>query len=450
MKKLTLLFVSILFGTILIFGQGQSPESLTKSAKKSDADIQDPKKSEKSSTWEKRGDLFLEMAQYNTKGLYIGMPQPIIEQMKGKANTIKADGTNEDWFYDGVILHFANKLLASWEETIPIDPEALNKAFEAYIKADQLDPKGKFKTRLEVKVSIYNLRGLYTTAALEHVNKKEYEKAVKNFEKALILAEFPKTEADTSFDIGLITYYTGVFAYTGKDFTTAEKYFLKCIENKWQGGLPYSSLSSVYKETKDKEKEYAILQKGFELYPESKELLIGFIFFYLNSGQSDKAMEKIEFAIKDDPKNPNFIFAKAALFDNMIKDSLGKFTVAEKMDFFAKAIEGYNKVLEIEPNFFDANFNLGALFFNSALDMYKEADSYGIRQVKEFEAKVEQAKAELAKSLPYMEKAHEIDPSDRVTIQTLSTIYHRMQKYDKVKIMDEKLSKLPAKPKGGL
>ena len=454
MKKLALLFVSIYIGTAFFYGQtsGQTAESLLKAKAKSDEEIKDPKKNIKSSTWEKRGDLFLDIAQFNTKGLYQGMKKTGItgaELIVGKPKDIKADGSgNEDWIYDRVTLHFIGEDLESWEETNPLDNDALDKAYEAYIKADSLDEKGKFKTKNTVKSSTMNLRGLFTSRGVELFGKKQYPEAVKNLEKALVLADWPKSGSDTLFRVGLVTYYAGFIASEGKDYATAEKYYKKCIENGWESGTPYNGLAAVYKATQQSEKEYEILQKGFDKYPDSKDLMYGFINYYLGSGQSEKALEKLEQAIKDDPTNPSLVFAKATLFDNIVKDSTNKYTAQEKKDALNKAVEGYKKALEIKSDYFDANYNLGALYYNEAVYRIKEADQIPVNEKAKFEAKMNEAKVELEKSLPFLEKAHEIEAKDRTTIQTLITIYHRLQKYPEKKAMQEALDNLPAEKSG--
>lgn len=452
MKKISLLIVSILIGTSVFFGQtGQTVEGILKNISKSDAEIADAKKNIKSATWEKRGDLFLEAAQFNTKGLYVGMGQTGFTGaeivMGGKPKDIKQNGEIEEWIYDRVVLRFNNAALESWEETNPIDPDALNKAFEAYNKANELDPKGKFKNKANIKINIAMLRGLFVSSGVELFGKKEYAPAVANLEKALVLADYPRPDND-DFKIGLVTYYAGFIAQNGKDYPTAIKHYQTCIEKGYEEGTPYNALASLYKETGDHEKELDVLQKGFAKYPESKELLIGFINYYLASGQSDKALEKLDQAIKDDPSNPTFYSAKATLFDNMSKDSTNKYSDSEKKEFVQKAVEGYKKAIEIKQDFFDPYFNLGVIYYNEAVLLIKKADDYGVRQVKEFEAAMAQAKEELLLALPYMEKAHEIDPTERTTIQTLLTIYHRLQKYDKKKEMQEKLDNLPVKTEG--
>ena len=52
------------------------------------------------------------------------------------------------------------------------------------------------------------------------------------------------------------------------------------------------------------------------------------------------------------------------------------------------------------------------------------------------------ADEELALSIPYMEKAHELDPKDINSLQTLKTIYYRLQMMDKFNEVKEKLDSL--------
>jgi tetratricopeptide (TPR) repeat protein len=453
MKKLALLFVSMYIGTVLFYGQtGQTPEGLLKQKAKSDEDIQNIKKNIKSSTWEKRGDLFLDMAQFNTKILYQGMLKNGItgaEMIVGKPKSIKDNNGNEDWIYERVTLHFVGNALESWDETMPIDSTALDQAFYAYHKADTLDEKGKFKTKNNVKINVSMLRELYSKKGLKMYYAKNYAEAVKSFDKVLILGAWPKVESD-SFKVGLVTYYAGLIALEGKDYKAAEKYYTKCIENNWEAGAPYSGLASVYKETKDSKKELEILEKGYNKYPGSKELMIGFINYYLFSGQSEKALEKLELAIKDDPSNFTFVFAKATLYENMSKDSTDKYTKEQKAELLGKAVEEYKKAIVIKPDYFDANFNLGALFYNEAVNKIKIADGYDPRkQQKEFDLKMTEADEDLKKALPYIEKAYQINPNEGSVIQTLATIFRRLKQYDKAKEMQAKYESLP-KESGGI
>ena len=75
--------------------------------------------------------------------------------------------------------------------------------------------------------------------------------------------------------------------------------------------------------------------------------------------------------------------------------------------------------------------------------MYKEADN--IKDPKEYGVAKDAADVVLKKSLPYMEKAHEIDPKEASTIETLKTLYYRTQNTEKYEEMKALLESMPAK-----
>ncbi len=447
MKKITLLLISLFLGSLVYAQTVETEESLLKARKKSDADIENAKKAGKVSTWEKRGNLFLSMAQFNTKGLYAGMPTTGIsgaEVLVGKPLKKMGTQNGEDWTYKRVVLHFNKKgVLQSWDETQFLDEKALDKSYEAYMKANELDTKGKFKKKTTTKTNLAVLRGLITNQGIKLNEEKKYAEAVEYLKKGLELDKFPKNKADTTFKTGLITYYVGLISNSAGDKEGAKKYFQLCISKGYQKAAPYKAIADMYKADKNAEKELEFLQKGFNKYPASKEIMIGFINYYLTSGQSKKALEKLQQAIKDDPKNPSFYYATGTLYDNMVaNDTTNKYSKEEKAEYFEKAIEAYKKASSLKDNYFEPNYNAGALYYNKAAAILKEASKLNLNQAKEFEEAQAAAKKEFQKALPYMEKAHKANPKERSTLQTLVTIYHKLQMYDKKKEAQAKLEQL--------
>ncbi len=445
MRKITLLLVGLFVSTFMYAQTGGTVADLIKAREKSDADIKNEKKSAKSTTWEKRGDVFLNMAQFNTKGLFVGMPTSGLsgaEILVGKPNKKVGTKEGEDWLYERVTLHFKAGKLNSWEETKPIDKDALNKAYEAYMKADKLDTKGKFKKKSTTKVSLSTLRNLLTDEGVKLFGKNQYKPAVEYLQKALELDKFPKEKSDTTFKTGLVTYYVGIISSKAGDNETAKKYYQLCIDKGYQDAAPYQSLADVYKSEKNTEKELELLQAGFKKYPNSKEIMIGFINYYLTSGQSQKALEKLNDAVKADPKNPSLYYAKGTLYDNMVNDTTDKYSKEDKAKYFEEAIKSYGKASSLKANYFEPNYNTGALYYNKAARILKDASKLDLKQAKEFEAAQAAAKKEFQAALPYMEKAHQANPKDKSTLQTLVTIYHKLQMYDKKKEAQAKLDEL--------
>jgi tetratricopeptide (TPR) repeat protein len=449
MKKLTLLFVSMFIGASMFYGQSGSPDNLFKARQKSDEEIQDVKKKDKSATWEKRGDLFLEMAQFNTKDLIYGMQPLLVEQTLKKPKDIKKSADGEDWIYDRVTLHFANQKLESWDETQPLDVNALYRSIAAYDSAVILDPKGKVKTKNSVKENIAKIRDLLVSqGAKSYYVTKNFPQAFKDLEMAVKLYDYPRMSSDTSFQIATITLHVARAAVNSKDYKNGEKYYNLCIEKEYNKGEPYNELAAFYGQQKEKDKQIDIIEKGFKKYPDSKEILYAYINFYFTYNQQDKALEKIDVAIKGDPENPTLYHAKAAIFDNIVQDTSNRYTEAQKAENFEKAVTNYKKAIEVKPEYFEANFNLGVLYYNGAVHKIKIADSYKVNQVKEFNDKIAEAEEYLKLALPYMEKAYKIDSKDRSVIQDLILVYRRLKQYDKAKEMQGVFDNLPAQSNG--
>ena len=79
-------------------------------------------------------------------------------------------------------------------------------------------------------------------------------------------------------------------------------------------------------------------------------------------------------------------------------------------------MDAYTKSLGIKADYFDANYNLGALYFNKAVQMVNEANdmwkprmSNRICHQKELE---EGGKAMFSTALPYLEQALAVEPDD--------------------------------------
>jgi len=294
------------------------------------------------------------------------------------------------------------------------------------------------------------LRGLFSANGVNYYNEAEktkepetFKKAVAELDKALKLDEFPKSDVDTLFNRGLVTYYAGVIAQSGKHYDMAEKYYNICIEKEYEGPKAFHGLASLYKEKEQSEKELEILKKGFNKYPDSNELLVDFINFYLSKGESEKALVKLEKGIKENPENQTYYFAMGTLYDTMMKDTTDKYTDKQKAEYETLAIKSYDKAIDIKADYFDALYNIGALYYNKAALIIKKAQNIPPKEQKRYNAEIEKSNDYFKKALPYMEKAHDINIREKSTLLTLSTIYLKLQMYEKQKEIKEMLDNLP-------
>jgi len=456
MKKIALLMIGVML-SFFVNAQTASvtAESLLKAKTKSDSDIQNPKKAAKYTTWVKRGDLYLDLVQFNTKGLWVGMPQQGLngaELLVGKPQKIMAQGNKEDWIYERVTLHFEDGKLVSWDETKPLVENGEDVAMEAYMKAWEMDEKGKLKSDTKFLGNLATLRGLFAAKGVKYYNEAEktkepelYKKSVLELDKALKLGEFPKNEADSLFDPGLVTYYAGVIAQSGKHYDLAEKYYKLCIEKNYQGDKPYHALAGLYATQKLSDKELAILKEGFDKYPESNTLLVDFINYYLKTGESEEALKKLQKGLDDNPENSSYYFAIGTLYDEMMQDTSDKYTDEQKEEYYNLAIENYKNAIKYKEDYFDANFNLGVIYYNKANRIWVDAYNLPLNESAKFEKEKTRALDVYKQAQVYMEKAHELNYRDKEVVKALKIIYKRLGMNDKAKEMNDLLETLPEK-----
>ena len=139
-------------------------------------------------------------------------------------------------------------------------------------------------------------------------------------------------------------------------------------------------------------------------------------------------MANLQEAVKTDPLNPTIHYAVGvnyALMNNV-----------------EEAEKAYIKAVELKPDYFEANYNLGALYVNQAAQLIDEANKLPLSATKEYDELKQQADDILGKSIPYLETASGLDPSDKNTLLSLKEIYTRLQMYDKMKVVNEKISEL--------
>ncbi|MBK9146916.1 MAG: hypothetical protein IPM12_03730 [Flavobacteriales bacterium] len=96
-----------------------------------------------------------------------------------------------------------------------------------------------------------------------------------------------------------------------------------------------------------------------------------------------------------------------------------------RTEWFERATETYQGVLRIDPENYGANYNLATLFYNMGVyrirALQAEADLITMQQVQEV------AREYFQLALPFMLKAHDMNPSRRETLLGLEGIYYSLQ-----------------------
>lgn len=297
----------------------------------------------------------------------------------------KTSTSAKAWYYKGLIyFDLANAAK-------PEGVDGYKVAAEAWGKVAQLDkPKGEWIT--EVDKMKHNLWiGLLNTGVQKTKEDKENE-AYEYYE----LAHSMKTPGDTAYDYAY--NYGKDLAIKNKNYPQLKKYLLQEVETTTNPSV-FTNLSLIFQEEKAPEKALEIVQIGRAKFPKDSKLMNEEINLYIILNRSDEAQKKMEDAVALDPKNAVLLYNLGTIYNKKGED--------------AKALDSYTKSVVLEPNNYEANFNIAAYYFNKGV---KLNDVVNKMSMKDYTAVGKKKEAErddlLRKGLSYFEKCKSINPDD--------------------------------------
>ena len=170
------------------------------------------------------------------------------------------------------------------------------------------------------------------------------------------------------------------------------------------------------------------LLEGNERFPNDEYMLIELINYYLMGDEPAKSEKYLDAAIKMNPKDANLYRAKGTLY--------------EKLNQPEKAEEMYRKTLELDPNDFVSQYNLGNIQLNKVIEAHKKVNE--ITDTEEYNKAFEDIMNQYESVVPYFERASELKPDDKNTLTTLKELYFRLRTKnpDYQKKYDETMEKL--------
>ena len=350
----------------------------------------------------------------------------------------KTMSDGKTWYYRGLIYEkiYKNSFAMKEGTEDPLYPE-----LQAVKEGSVLTAVESFEKSIELgsrKINMSEVKGHHAEMSMwayqegvNYYNEKDFGDAAKYFETCFdIKKDYQQIDTMAAYNAGL--------AYKlAKNNTKAEELIKYCIETGYQVEQGYLDLLHMYKEAGDEEKYKSTLKVAREKLPNNQDIIQEEINVYLESQEYDKALVNLDQAIANDPSNKALIYARGIILDNQQSTLRADGKEDEANKAYAKAEADYKKVVELDPEGFDGNYSLGALYYNRGAEMLNEANNI----LDDAKYKVAKAAAEkqLTASLPYLEKAHALNAEDIDTMTSLKTIYARTNQTEKYDAMKEKL-----------
>ena len=337
------------------------------------------------------------------------------------------------WLYRGQIY----KAIYQDPKLKETEPNALQEAYNSLTKGLELDVKNKVSElhdeMLDVALAYYDLGSA-------SYNAQQYDKAYSNFDNYLnafnkLDASHKKSLVDllkkNNIDPLAAKLYTAYSAAQIKNNDRAIHYYNELVNDKYNEPLVYMNLANLYEAAGDTTMALSTLDKGLTTVTDKKGILIDKLNIYISRGKTNEALELGKQALSLDPENISLYIAMGNIYDNL------------KMS--KEAGEMYNKAMAKDPESFNTNYSLGMSFFNQGADKYNE--SIKEKNIKKSNDMLAEAKEKFKTAIPYLEKAHSKQPSEKDILSVLAESYAKLEDYDKSKVY-RNMFKSPTGPKG--
>lgn len=363
---------------------------------------------------------------------------------------VEHEKTKDDaqtWYYKGLI--YMRIMADTNEEVRGLAENPVGDALDAFEKSKSLDNKGRYKSDIdqqlfEVVSNFFNVGIEAYNKAVQSDKEGDFAMAFGIFDmylKALhVLDEanqqqFLNSLRENDIDPLSVNMYAGYSALKSGQEEEAKELFTKLIKEDYDDPFAYLSLSEIYLTEGDTNKALEVLEVGKVNVVENKDITLTELQIYQQSGRVDELIEKLQNAIKEEPENSLFYLVLAGSYDALAASSREEGNMDQAQEFQDKAMKTYEEAIEIDPENFEINNNIGITFYNNAVELIQESQK--IKDYRKAGKMQEQAKEVFKEALPYLEKAYHLDCGGGTLYNVLNETYIRTGNSDKVEDLDK-------------
>ena len=299
----------------------------------------------------------------------------------------------------------------------------------AYDKDQQPNAKGKVKPKyakqIRKAIITYYNQMIMVNYGITAYNQQDFATAIRAFEVHTSIPELAmfKDEDPNPFILDStyyqIRYYTATAYERNGDNNSALQIFEQIKDKGYQEIYISQHICDMYKDKGDTAAYLNALQEGYARFPKEFFFLGNLINYYIFNGQEEQGIEYLNEAIAMDPTNAEYYNVKGS-----VMETLNKISEAE---------EAYDQALTLDGNSFKALNGKARMIYIRAAQL--EEKSVMARDMKASDMLKAKAMDMMRESLPYFEKAAEVNGEDIDNLRTLRSVYYKLgntKKYDEV------------------
>lgn len=203
----------------------------------------------------------------------------------------------------------------------------------------------------------------------------------------------------------------------------------------------YQSLCEAQLANKDTVGALKTLKTGRTAFPNDISLMNKETEFYLIQGKQQEAIDNLNKAIAQSPKQAILYMVRGNVYDNLANPAgTTKPKPANYEELVGKAETDYLKTIELDPSNFNCWYNIGALYNNWGVFYQTKADAFN-KVNAEQKALAEKAQTMFKKAIVNLEKALEINSTESQTMFALRKLYLLTGDSAKAAQMSERMKK---------
>ncbi|MBP6429976.1 MAG: tetratricopeptide repeat protein [Bacteroidales bacterium] len=344
------------------------------------------------------------------------------------------------WHYSGLIYaklvevsQTDEKLYKKQKIDTPI-PELAKASRIALERSIEIEKEAQTSEYVGANINTLNYIVIYQfDIALNTFNSRQYAESIPLFEevvKGAVAARNKEVEMKANFCIAM--------AYDATQQTDkASEMYRQLVKQNTKEEAVYINLFIANKKANELDKAINVLKVGVKNLPGNYRLLGLLSGAYVEKGNKEEAdktiaiLKSISDTITENKPSVLVIIA------DVLRD-------ANNLD---EAIAMYNQSLALKPIQAEANYGLGVLYFNTAVDLKEKADKLPFDAAEEYDKLQKDSKSNFSLAIPFFEKILTIKGKEKDinTLNALKIIYSRLEMTDKYKEVNAVLESLRQK-----
>ena len=335
---------------------------------------------------------------------------------------MKPNDQSQAWLYRAAIYQ---NIIQSGDEALQAKaPNALEVVYESLMNCMK-NPEFLEENKQEIYQRVGSVMNTYYTKGADDYNAGNFAEAAPMFKKAYDIAKsLGSPDANDMLNLAATS------ALRAEDYNTALSYFLELKNNGVDNVDIYRHLAACYNGLGDGEKAMAMINAGLEKNPGDANLILEKVNAYLKEGKGAEAIEDLNKLHELDPDNAQLLFVLGTIY--------GDENNADVFDS-DKAVKYYEDAIKIKPDYYDAIYNLGALYITMSNKLKAQANEitgFSKAEVEQYNKLIGDAEELLRTGLPYVKQAYEAQPTPEVK-NVLKTMYVQLKMNDEAKALDE-------------